>query len=524
MTFTQWFLFFLLVQVIHFAGTWKLYQKAGRQAWEAAIPIYNAVILMKIINRPWWWVILLFIPIVNLIMFPVIWVETIRSYGRHSTTDTILAIITLGFYIYYINYATDVKYIEDRSLKPRTAAGEWISSILFAVIAATIVHTYVMQPFTIPTSSLEKTLLVGDFLFVSKFHYGARLPRTAVAFPMVHDTIPVLGVKSYLTKPQIPYLRLPGFKEIERNDIVVFNWPVDTVNAFQQYGDGKYYYKPIDKKSNYVKRAVGIPGDSLEVRAGKVVVNNEPLQLPGRAKTQFTYIGTTNGQGFNPRYLYEEYDITDGYYHNPNTNQFYIKALTEDAYNRIKNHPNVTSIERYSDSLGSKDRSIFPNNGKLNWNNDYMGPIYIPEEGVTIDLTAESMPFYKRIIETYEGSEMGINNKLSLNGTQVLLNGQPVNSYTFKQNYYWMMGDNRHNSEDSRTWGFVPENHVVGKPVFVWMSWDANAQGFFNKIRWDRVFTTVKGDATPTSYLPYFLIIVVILIAFNYFKKRRKNA
>ncbi|TDN87964.1 signal peptidase I [Salegentibacter sp. 24] len=523
MTFTQWFLFFLVVQVIHFAGTWKLYKKAGRKAWEAAIPVYNAVILMKIINRPWWWVILLFIPIVNLIMFPVIWVETIRSFGRHSRTDTFLAILSLGFYIYYINYATDVKYIEDRSLKPRTAAGEWVSSILFAVIAATIVHTYVMQPFTIPTSSLEKTLLVGDFLFVSKFHYGARLPRTAVAFPMVHDTIPVLGIKSYLSYPQIPYLRLPGFEDIERNDIVVFNWPVDTVNAFQQYGDGKYYYKPIDKKSNYVKRAVGLPGDSLEVRAGKVIINNQPLDLPGRAKTQFTYIGTTNGQGFSPRYLYEEYDITDGYYHNPNTNQFYIKALTEAAYNRIKNHPNVTSIQRYSDSLGAKDPRIFPNNGKLNWNNDFMGPVYIPKEGATVSLTPESLPFYKRIIETYEGSEIGIDNELSVNGTQVLLNGQPADSYTFKQNYYWMMGDNRHNSEDSRTWGFVPENHVVGKPVFIWMSWDTNAEGFFNKIRWDRVFTTVKGESKPISYLPYFLIIVVIIIAFNYFKKRRKN-
>ena len=154
MTFTQWFLFFLLVQVIHFLGTWKLYKKAGRKPWEAAIPVYNAVVLMKIINRPWWWVILLFIPIVNLIMFPVIWVETIRSFGRHSTTDTFLVILSLGFYIYYINYATDVKYIEDRSLKPRTGTGEWVSSILFAVIAATIVHAYIMQPFTIPTSSL----------------------------------------------------------------------------------------------------------------------------------------------------------------------------------------------------------------------------------------------------------------------------------------------------------------------------------------------------------------------------------
>ncbi|MGM0392397.1 MAG: DUF5684 domain-containing protein, partial [Bacteroidota bacterium] len=205
MTLTQWFLFIILVQVVHFLGTWKLYIKAGRKGWEAGIPIYNAVILMKIIDRPWWWTLLLFIPIVNLIMFPVIWVETIRSFGRHSTWETVLVILTGGLYIFYLNYVADVTYIEDRSLKPRTAAGEWISSVLFAIIAATLVHTYLIQPFTIPTSSLEKTLLVGDFLFVSKFHYGARTPLTAVAFPMVHDTIPVLNVKSYLEKPQIPY-------------------------------------------------------------------------------------------------------------------------------------------------------------------------------------------------------------------------------------------------------------------------------------------------------------------------------
>src|SRR5690606_16873286 len=161
-----------IMQVVHFAGTWKLYVKAGRKPWEALVPVYNAVVLMKIINRPWWWVILLFIPIINLIMFPVIWVETIRSYGRNNTTDTWLAILTLGVYIYYVNYALDVTYVEDHSLKPRTATGEWVSSILFAVIAAYLVHTYFMQPVVIPTSSLEKTLLVGDFLFVSKFHYG----------------------------------------------------------------------------------------------------------------------------------------------------------------------------------------------------------------------------------------------------------------------------------------------------------------------------------------------------------------
>ena len=203
MTFTDLLIFILLVQIIHFLGTWKLYIKAGRKAWEAAIPIYNAIVLMKIINRSPWWTLLLFIPIVNLIMFPVIWVETLRSFGKNSNTDTFLGICTFGLYIYYINYTQEVTYINDRSLKPRTAAGEWISSILFAVVAATIVHTYVMQPFTIPTSSLEKTLLVGDFLFVSKFHYGARMPMTAISFPMVHDSIPVIGTKSYLDKPAI---------------------------------------------------------------------------------------------------------------------------------------------------------------------------------------------------------------------------------------------------------------------------------------------------------------------------------
>src|SRR5690554_4308917 len=190
MSWTAWFVFFLIVQVVHFTGTWKLYKKAGREAWEAAVPVYNAVVLMKIINRPWWWTILLFIPIVNLIMFPVVWVETLRSFGRNSTTDTVLVLITFGLYIYYINYTQNLTYIEDRSLKPRTSLGEWVSSILFAVVAATIVHGYLIQPFTIPTSSLEKTLLVGDFLFVSKFHYGARAPMTAVSVPMTHDTIP----------------------------------------------------------------------------------------------------------------------------------------------------------------------------------------------------------------------------------------------------------------------------------------------------------------------------------------------
>ena len=192
MTLYQWFVFFLIVQLIHGLGTWKLYEKAGRKSWEAFIPIYNSIILMKIINRPTWWTLLLFIPVINLIMFPVIWVETLRTFGKNTSLDTFLGVITLGLYIYYINYTQQVNYSKDRSLKPKNTTADTISSLLFAVVVATIVHTYFIQPFTIPTSSLEKSLLVGDFLFVSKCNYGARTPMTAVAAPMVHDTIPFI--------------------------------------------------------------------------------------------------------------------------------------------------------------------------------------------------------------------------------------------------------------------------------------------------------------------------------------------
>lgn len=522
MTFTDILLFIIFIQVVHFFGTWKLYQSAGRKWWEAAIPIYNAIILFKIINRPWWWVFLIFIPIVNLIMFPVIWVEIARSFGKNTTRDTILELLTLGLYTYYLNYFTEHKYIEDRSLKAKSKSGDFVSSILFAVVAATIVHTYIMQPFTIPTSSLEKTLLVGDFLFVSKFHYGARVPQTAISFPMVHDTIPVLGIKSYTNKPQLPYLRLPGFQKVQRNDIVVFNWPVDTVRMFRDQS-GRHFNKPVDKKSNYVKRAVAVAGDSLEIVGGKIFVNGAPLQLPDRAKPQFSYLVQGKGQGFNMRSLVEIYGITDGLQWIDRERDLYqVNAITEENLAKFKNHPNVKSVERIIYPEGKGDPTIFPNNGKVNWNRDNFGPIYIPKAGKTVKLDPISFSLYRRIIEVYEGSEMGIENKLEVKGSQVYLNNDPIDKYTFKQDYYWMMGDNRHNSEDSRFWGYVPQNHVVGKPVFIWMSWDSNAKGIANKIRFDRLFTTVGGEGKPTSYLVYFLILLVLIIGYNYFIKKKQ--
>ncbi|OIQ21033.1 MAG: S26 family signal peptidase [Flavobacterium sp. MedPE-SWcel] len=565
MTLLEWFLFFLVVQVVHFAGTWKLYQKAGRKPWEAAIPIYNGVVLMRIIGRSPLWVLLLFVPIINIIMFFVIWVETLRSFGKNSDKDTLLGIITLGFYIYYINYVEDVTYKSERSLKASTKTGDTISSLLFAIVVATLVHTYVMQPFTIPTSSLEKTLLVGDFLFVSKFHYGARTPMTAVAAPMVHDTIPLANVKSYTKKPQLPYFRLPGFENAEKNDIVVFNWPVDTVRFF---GDKKSIgiRKPIDKKSNYVKRCVGRPGDTLTIKNGVVYIDGKELILSERAKPQRFYPLETTGP-ITQDFL-NKYDITEIRYYYSIRQDLWDNADVQDHLKGPKVRANLTEFKRDSTAvevfgyiqeqqmqrLGMQmlrnklhvnltdakvtalrndsfvkevtDNYIYPPSSaifpysKSDWSVDNMGPIYIPQEGKTVELNEETLPFYKMIISEYE------NNDLKVNGDEIRINGEIVTNYTFKQNYYWMMGDNRHNSEDSRYWGYVPEDHIVGKPVFIWMSLDANEpwSNISKKIRWDRMFTTVSGDGEPVSYFNYFLIALAAWFGFDYFRKKKKKA
>ncbi|AZQ44267.1 signal peptidase I [Nonlabens ponticola] len=529
MSWTAWLIVFIIIQIVHGLGTWKIYKAAGRQAWEAFAPIYNAVILMKIINRPIWWTILLFLPVVNLIMFIVVWVEILRSFRYNRLIDTILGVVTLGFYIYYINYTQPLNYKEDRSLTPESTAGEWTSSILFAVVAATIVHTYVMQPFIIPTPSLEKTLMTGDFLFVSKFHYGPRFPMTTVAAPMVHDTIPVMGVKSYLARPQLPYLRLPGFTDVERNDIVVFNYPTDTINSFP-YNDGEYHYKPIDKKSNYVKRCVGIPGDTLSIIDGKVHINGKPLELPDRAKIQYSYVAEMSGGQFSRDELIEEYDITDEVQQgkDPQTGEpaIYFSAASQEALSKLEQNGRIKQATRfdYDENItrgGLRLGKYFPYTGLEMNGYDNMSPFLIPAAGMTVDITARNIAYFRRIIEVYEGSEMDTFNRVDLQGNDVLLNGKPLTSYTFKQNYYWLMGDNRHNSEDSRVWGYVPETHVVGKPVFVWMSVNQN-RSFPDSIRWERLFTTVNGSGTPQSYLVYFLVVLIAYFVGMKIYKRRK--
>ncbi|SDJ99293.1 signal peptidase I [Flavobacterium noncentrifugens] len=531
MTFFGWFLFFLLIQIIHFLATWKLYLKAGRKSWEALIPIYNAVVLMQIINRPKWWVILLFLPIINLIMFPVVWVETIRSFGKNSKTDTVLVIITFGFYIAYLNYNSEkLHYIPNRDTNPKAGIQDTISSLLYAVIFATVIHTYFMQPFTIPSSSLEKSLLVGDYLLVSKIHYGARVPMTTVALPMVHDTIPLFKKKSYLfndklsenenswaNKLQLPYLRLPGFQEIKRNDIVVFNQPADTLLDMNNFSPDRNYYKPIDKKTNLVKRCVGIPGDVLEVKDGNVYISGTLSQLPDRAKLQFAYAIKFKMQPSSYEQIsaiLKMYDITDGVGFDPESSVYFVQATAENAA-KARNNPYIESLELKKTPKGIRDSKIFPHNSKYAWNTDFFGPIYIPQKGRTIPLNVDVLPLYKRLITTYE------RHRLSVKGNDIFIDGKLAKSYTFQQNYYWMMGDNRDNSIDARFWGFVPFDHVIGKPVFIWLSIDKDGKGL-NKIRWERMFTTVSGEGKAVSF--FFYVVGALAVYFGYKKYRNKKS
>jgi signal peptidase I len=564
MTISQWLLFIAIVQLIHFFGTWKLYQKAGFKSWQAAIPVYNAIVLMQIINRPKWWVVMLFIPIINLIIFPVVWVEIARSFGKNSTTDTLLTLLSFGLYIYVINYRDQSDYIENRSLQPRTAFGEWFSSILFAVVIATLVHTYFIQPYIIPTGSLEKTLLTGDFLFVSKYHYGARVPQTAVSFPMVHDTIPVAKIRSYLKNPEIPYMRLPRLQKIKRNEIVVFSWPADTVRQF--FKKEARVDKPIDKKSNYVKRCVAIPGDTLEIIDGIIHINGEQTVLPDRAKPLYGYTAYSKTgisarelikQGINDltRRFRIENDITQQQLNALFANKINVIRqgdmliaitgsrgiprslirkerlrvtelretkktvfLTLDEANSLTNNISLDSLVRNINQTKTYNTNFFPNDIRYNWNEDNFGPIVMPKQGITVVITRDNIALYKKLIRDYENKSLE-----EINGTYYI-DGKATDTYTFEKDYFWMMGDNRHRSEDSRFWGFVPDNHIVGKPIFIWMSIDGINDGISNwKVRWDRVFTTTNGDGEPVSYRWHFLAGLIVYQLVVRIRKRRKK-
>jgi len=379
--------------------------------------------------------------------------------------------------------------------KKKTKSKEWFDAIIFAVIAATVIRVFFIEAYTIPTGSMEKSLLIGDFLFVSKVNYGARIPMTPVAFPFAHHTMPITGTKAYWDGVQWKYRRLPGMQEIKRNDVVVFNFPDgDTVALEAQ--DRDYYEmvrsvgreaiasqytivsRPVDKRENYIKRCIGISGDVLSMSNGLVSVNGkpEPMKITGQIDYTVKFKTTdVNFQVFENMGFIIERDIM---------------AISQDSYNfvgtpeqmeEVKKLDFVVSVTTRTAAPGAQEPSVFPQDPNRKWNADNWGPIQIPKKGWTVKLDSVSMPLYKRAIEVYEG------NKVEKVAGGWLINGQKADSYTFKMDYFWMMGDNRHNSLDSRYWGFVPEDHVVGKALFIWMSYDTNGS-FFSKIRWSRLF------------------------------------
>jgi signal peptidase I len=384
----------------------------------------------------------------------------------------------------------------------QTKLVEWIDAIIFAVIAATFIRLFFIEAYTIPTASMEKSMMVGDYLFVSKVAYGPKLPNTPISFPFVHHTMPFsTTMRSFSTVIQSPYRRLKGLDEVKNDDVVVFNFPEGDTVALKRadesyYALARYYgrdsvrsdsrdfgdivYRPVDKKENYIKRCVAIAGDSLRIVQSRVYINGRlQKEIPG---VQFKYRVNINGASFNKNVL-EKLDIVPNEIESYGSS--YIMYLTTNQYSKLADLKFIKSIERIFYPSNERMTDIFPSDPKYSWNLDNFGPIWIPKKGATINLNTDNLPIYRRIIDVYES------NNLEVKDNKIFINGVPASTYTFKMNYYWMMGDNRYHSADSRFWGFVPEDHVVGKASFVWLSLDKN-KSFPGNIRWNRFFMKVK--------------------------------
>ena len=360
-----------------------------------------------------------------------------------------------------------------RPVRPKSKTREWVDAIVFAVVAATIIRWLIMEAFTIPTPSMEKSLLVGDFLFVSKMHYGPRTPKTPLQVPLTHQTIWGTDIPSYLDWIQLPQYRLPGFSSVKRNDVVVFNYPPDNY--------------PTDLKTNYIKRCVAVPGDVVEVRDLQVFINDQPLENP--PQMQFSYL-IKSREVINER-VFRNHNISEARFI-PGLG--YQVDTTPEAAEQLRALPFIDDVSVATinaDGTLSKlnadnvNPRIFPDADITPWNQDFYGPLHVPAEGETITINKENLAKYETVITNYEGNE-----DVRIEDDRLFINGQEITSYTFKQDYYFMMGDNRHNSEDSRFWGFVPEDHIVGKAFFIWLSIDPN-ESFLNKIRWRRFFNMI---------------------------------
>ncbi len=492
-----------------------MFEKAGRPGWQALVPGYNFVIWSEIVGRKKPYAAWMLFPIVNIFIYAGLCIDLVRSFGKHSFWQAALSVVASPLYFFYLGFKEDESYdgpvlqaeeafkekleIARKSKKTvqykrllaqnpykKSGGREWVESIIFAVFAAAFIRMFLIEMYKIPTSSMEGSLLVGDFLCVSKAHYGIRPPMTIAMIPLLHNRIPFLNKESYLEKPSLSYRRLPALDEIEHNDPVVFNYPEGdsviitpgrtySVYDFKRGGTpntasikDEVITRPMDKMDHYIKRCIGLPGDSLEIIDRQVHINGTPAENP--EKIQFAYV-VRSQTPLNLKRL-QEWDV------NLDDSRDPIFMLNNEQVEKIRGMGNV-SVE----FLPQSARPLFPYNNQ-GWTVDNYGPIYIPKKGITVPISQETIAPYKRIIEKYEANQLDIKNGA------VFINGEQVSEYTFKMDYYWMMGDNRHNSEDSRVWGFVPEDHIVGKPLFIWFS--TKYGDMKNGIRWNRLFTGAR--------------------------------
>ncbi len=508
---------FLLISMIGVhAALYKVFQDNQIAPYKAFIPIVNKIEWMKLTGKKKSFLIWCLIPVANLFAIITLMVDLMEAHRIYGWKEHYLGSIFSFAYFPYLFYKQNPKYIgvggvlKHQPRPEKSKVREWVDSIVFALSAAMIIRTFIFEAYTIPTSSLEGTLLVNDFLFVDKFTYGARVPNTPIAFPLVHNTLPFTNnkVNSYTTLWQLPYKRLHVFSPVKRNDLVVFNYPEgDTVTV--EYQSAYSYYRlkienptaaaldhiatrPVDKRDNYIKRCVAVAGDKLQIKDGTLFINDAEAYRAEKLQSSYAMDFNENQLPTNEQFLKDLQDLgvntddlrgemaiqvcTDRLTANEIRKLPYVKSLTEVKYNYDEQNPDYNGIFPH-------DRAHFK------YTQDNYGPVMIPKKGVTVTLSESNIAMYRRLIQIYEGNVLK-----EING-KFIINGQETNSYTFKMDYYFMMGDNRHNSQDSRYWGFVPEDHIVGKPWFIFMSWDR----FHKKPRFDRLFNNISKNYTPNN-------------------------
>ncbi len=522
-------------------GLWGIFKKAGIAPWKSVVPFYNIWLWTRdVIHKKWWWFVLFLIPYLGIFMFLYMIWETIHHFDKHGYLPLILGTLFFPFFMPYLGFSKREQYVAELPEITKSSTRSWIDALIFAVAAAYIIRACWFELYTIPTSSMESSLMVGDFLSVSKLAYGVRAPQTPIAMPFVHNKLPFTDhAKSYTEIVKLPYLRSMPLRSIKHNDVVVFNYPdgdtvalerqaesyyaivrefeamlnpnasqADKQNVYyryapeeiarlqQKYGEDyhpgkgrdavwKEYHvtaRPVDKRENYVKRCIALPGDQLTIVGKQVHINGKPVINPDRIQYSYMVYHPTGMQlSLKKR---KELNLNEEDIQRVDQ---YTAIFRLNAEQKAKIEKMGYVVQVLEDKAGEYDPSIFPHSPEFTWNKDNFGPLVVPAKGMTVALNAQNIVLYEQIIRQYE------NNKLDVRDGKVLINGKEANSYTFKMDYYFMMGDNRHNSADSRFWGFVPEDHIVGKASFVWLSVDKfKTWGDKGKIRWNRMFKKIK--------------------------------